>query len=597
MKKAVVSLVMMVTGMVASASVYDDAKIWFRGGFDANGDSTFAATEFVDSARPKTDTAHQQVVLSGAGARYMKGEVSSAYNPLYTNNQYYVSLTNGGCTAHTDCTSIKIVNPLAADERWNNYTIFMRVRWDGRIPLNNKDGIDSTSIELLNTGWHWNQKRGFRFLLKYFPETGDFAPYWMCGGHNFANYVPQVTKGFTLPVNDWCDVIITVEDYGLEKNAVLKCYVAKAGTLSQPDSDKGTALWLYLTETWEVRRVALEPGDSVTMGSAAFSGDLAAWAIWPRLLTTDEMREACADPRPGDALFRLGKEDGKADEFAAAGAGQAAVDAHGTWDIVPRTLDETCEAMTISFDVPSAYSELNQIFRVVAAEGRGRVSATLADLVHGTSCDLGVRKVFPGQPACFFVSRNYLRSGLHTLTLRREAGSVTLDAIELGGSFCLGKIDYKTEVLRPAPLGGTSGLTYYDLSTGYWPGMSGEIRIDKIGDGSDPDSNSEITLFFDMTAEQVACTNVLKLSYNQFKASPKALNGYINGTRVYYSTTAYQYEVLNIRLPPGTCVVGQNRFRLRWEHTEQWWGSVRGLQMEVANEPPRPHDELIILLK
>lgn len=597
MKRLVGGIVTLVAGTLVAASVYDDARVWFRGGYDANGDGAFSATEFVDSARPKTDSGHQMVKLAGAGARYAKGDVHSAYNPLYTNNQYYVSLTNGGCTAAADCTSAKLVNPLLDEERWNNYTIFMRIRWDGRIPLNDNNGIDATSIELLNTDQNWNNRRGVRFLLKYFPETDDFTPYWVYGMKHFKDVVPTETKGFKLPVGEWLDLIFTIQDPGVGNNAIFKCYVATAGTLSVPETWKGTAAWVWLSEEHALRRVALEPSDNVTFAPAAFSGDIAAWAIWPRLLTTDEMREACADPRPGDALFRLGKEDGKADEFAAAGAAQTTVDAHGTWDVVPQTLDTTCDTMTISFDVSTSYHELNQLLRVTAAAGRGRLAATLTDTNRGTSCDLGVRKVFPGQPASFFIARNQLFSGPHTLTIRRVDGAVTLDAIELGSSFCLGKITWQLSPINPPSFTASSGMTYYDLVTGYWPGLCGEIRNDKIDEN--PDSLDETTLFFDMTAEQVACTNILTLSYNQFKnsAAPAWLNGYINDTRVYHTDKAYQYEVYKITLPPGTCAVGQNCFRLRWENTEQWWGSLRGVKMEVTSEPPQPHDELVILVR
>ena len=75
---ASVSLALGVTG-----NVYDEAKVWFRGGYDANGDGIFAASEFVDSSRPKSDTAHQTVTLTGNDVRYKKGAVWSAFNPFH----------------------------------------------------------------------------------------------------------------------------------------------------------------------------------------------------------------------------------------------------------------------------------------------------------------------------------------------------------------------------------------------------------------------------------------------------------------------------------------------------------------------------------
>ena len=97
MKAGVAAFASVSLALGATGSVYDEAKVWFRGGYDANGDGIFAASEFVDSSRPKSDTAHQTVTVTGNGVQYNKGAVWSAFNPFYTNTQYYVSLPNGDC--------------------------------------------------------------------------------------------------------------------------------------------------------------------------------------------------------------------------------------------------------------------------------------------------------------------------------------------------------------------------------------------------------------------------------------------------------------------------------------------------------------------
>ena len=102
MKAGIVAFASVSLALGATGSVYDEAKVWFRGGYDANGDGIFAASEFVDSSRPKSDTAHQTVTLTGNGVQYNKGAVWSAFNPFYTNTQYYVSLPNGDCAAAAD---------------------------------------------------------------------------------------------------------------------------------------------------------------------------------------------------------------------------------------------------------------------------------------------------------------------------------------------------------------------------------------------------------------------------------------------------------------------------------------------------------------
>ena len=91
----------------------------------------------------------ETVTVTGNGVQYNKGAVWSAFNPFYTNTQYYVSLPNGDCATAADCSSITIVNPLGSDESWSNFTIFIRFRWDGKFTPNN-----ATDIEIFNTGWN-----------------------------------------------------------------------------------------------------------------------------------------------------------------------------------------------------------------------------------------------------------------------------------------------------------------------------------------------------------------------------------------------------------------------------------------------------------
>ena len=582
-----------VHGTTWAASVYDEAKVWFRGGYDANGDGVFAAGEFVDSARPKSDTAHQTVTITGSGAAYGRGSVWSSFNPFYTNTQYYASLPNGDCAAAADCSSIKIVNPLVAGESWTNFTIFMRFRWDGKIPVNNGDGISATMIELVNTHWHWNQKKGVRFGLKYFPETDDFAPFWRCGQDtNMSN--PTETKGIKLPVGEWRDIMITVMDKGAGANAVIKFYMGEAGVISEPSESKLTVFRPWISESGNTLRVGLLPTDNIRLGSEAFSGDIAAWAIWPRLLTTDEMREAFTDTRPGDALFRIGKEDGKADEFAASGREQYAIDANGTWDVVPSALDQTHGTLTINFEVPDSWNQLNQILRLVAVSGNGKIAVTVADTDRGTSTSLEARKLRPGHPADFFIGgEGDLKKGTHSLTLRLIEGSgVVFDVIEMRGSFCLGKIDYGTS--PNAQFMGSYGITYYDVATGYWREMKGDIS----NDTKDPESMVATTVFFDVPSDLVGCEYKLHWSYNQFKEKPDTICSYLNDSIIEHNSSHdYQYGVTSSTIQPDMLIAGRNSFKLRRTHSAQWWGSIRGLRLQIQNGPPQDKTGLVIFFK
>ena len=569
----------------ATGSVYDEAKVWFRGGYDANGDGIFAASEFVDSSRPKSDTAHQTVTLTGNGIQYNKGAVWSAFNPFYTNTQYYVSLPNGDCATAADCSSITIVNPLGSDESWSNFTIFIRFRWDGKFTPKN-----ATDLEIFNTGWNGGGQRCIMFGFRYFTETDDFAPYWQVGA---TTTYPDATAGIKLPVGEWQDFIITVTDRGVGANASIDVYRGQNGNAFWV---KGRYPWIQAwSSSWgHVARVGLASTDPITLGSAQFSGDIAAWALWPKVLNDDERREALADPRPGDALFRIGKEDGKADEFSAAASAQYEVDANGTWDIVPSALDGTHDTLKIDFEVPPSYDYLNQILRLVAISGDGWIEGTVADNVRGTSVQLRARRCTPGHPADFFVPHDKLRTGPHTLTLKFLRGSgVTFDVIEMQGSFCLGQIDYNKYPNKQ--FDGNSGQTYYNIVNGYWRAMDGGISDDTLFDSTaanyDPATNTATTVFFNVPEDLVCCSNELYISYNQFKEKPNRVCWYLNNAQFYDSTThddgvEYQFEVKAKRFPANSFVPGVNTIKLRRTHAGSWWGGIRGLRIEILDAPP-----------
>ena len=587
-----------------AASVYDEAKVWFRGGYDANGDGVFAANEFVDSARPKSDTAHQTVTITGSGAAYGHGSVWSSFNPFYTNTQYYVSFPNGDCAASGDCSYIRIANPLASGESWSQYSIFIRFRWDGNFAPGNNN-----MLYVLDTGLNWNGKRGIWFGFKYFPETDDFAPFCYAGQ---ANDVPSATKGIKIPIGEWQDIMITVYDRGVGSYASINLYKGSAGIVTNPGG-----LWPGLSDadSGKTKRVRLESSDVIKIGYTAFSGDIAEWALWPKVLSFDEMREVFGAIRPGDALFRIGKEDGKSDEFAASGREQYTIDANGTWDVVPSALNQTHDTLTINFDVHANWDYLNQILRLVAVSGSGWIEGTVTDPVRNKSITFKSRKLAPGHPADFFVPHDYLMKGPHTLALKLISGSgVTFDVLEMRGSFCLGQIDYnKSKNVQFEGTAKNNGTTVYpyDVVSGYWRAMNGGVANNTFSTTGTWEGNSgastETTFFFDVPEDLVGCSNIFHISYNNFAAridAPDAIRGYFNDTCFYDSSTTadgkeWDWEVALTNVPPNTLTPGRNTFRLRRTYTGSgtWWGGTRGFRLEIQNAPPRDQVGMIIVVK
>lgn len=593
--------------VMCHASVFDDAKVWFRGGYDANNDGVFSANEFSDSARPKSDTAHQTVTITGSGAGYGKGAVWSSFNPFYTNTQYYASFPNGGRTASSDCTAFNLVNPVASGESWSQFTVFIRFRWDGKFAPGNNN-----MLYVLDTGLNWNGKRGIWFGFKYFPETDDFAPFCYAGQ---SSDVPSATKGIKIPVDEWQDIMITVYDRGVGSYASINLYMGSEGIVTNPGG-----LWPGLSDadSGKTKRVRLESTDAIKIGYTAFSGDIAEWALWPKVLTYDEMREAFGALRPGDALFRVGKEDGKADEFAASGREQYTIDANGTWDIVPSVFNATHDTLAINFDVQGPesqfWSDMNQILRLVAASGYGWIEGVVTDTVRNRILNLEPRRITPGHPADFFVPGYYLRYGPHTLTLKFVRGSgVVFDVIEMRGSLCLGQIDYtkaKNEQFKGTAKNSTTAAYPYDVASGYWRAMYGGIANNTFSSSGTWEGNTgastETTFFFDMPEDLVGCTSVFHVSYNNLAATivaPDAVRGYLNDTCFYDSSITadgkeWDWEVAYTNILPNTLVQGRNTLRLRRTYSGgSWWGGVRGLRLEIQNGLPRDKAGMVLIIR
>ncbi len=576
-----------------AGSVYDDAKVWFRGGYDANGDGVFAASEFVDSARSKSDAAHQTVTIAGKGAAYGHGPVWSAFNPFYTNTQYYVSLTNGDCAAAADCAAVKIVNPLEEGETWSRFTVFVRFRWDGKFApgSNNK-------FFLLDAGRDYAKQKGFQFGFKYFPATGDFAPCWEVGsiaGDANNKFDPSATAGIKIRAGEWQDIMITVVDNGVGSNAYIEVTRGANGNVAYITS-QNVFLYAWQQNARRANRVGLADTDNIKIGTESFSGDIAAFAVWPRKLSHGdssyvEIREAMADPRPGDALFRIGKEDGKSDEFAASGSARYAVDANGTWDVVPPSLDAVHGTLTMNFDVPSGWANLNQILRLVAASGDGWIEGTVADAVRGTSARLKARILRPGHPADFFVPKDVLQPGPHTLTLRLTQGAgVTFDVIEMRGSFQLGEI--AAGWTADKPFAANPSQATYNVVNGCWREMNAELSNDTLFDPQaanyDTENTDATTVFFNVPEDLVCCRYVIAVAYLQFENSKvDHVRWYLNNAMIHHSENLWQFTMESEALPADSFAAGLNAIKLRrTSSSASWWGVIRGLALHIQEAPP-----------
>ncbi len=589
MKSTVAILAGALAALAVYGGVFDDAVIWYRGGCDANGDGALQAGEFVDSAHAKSETAYQTCTISGSGTvGYGKGAVWSAYNPLATNTQYYLSFPNGDAADTASCVGVKAVNPYAGtDTRVTNYTIHLRFRWDGKL---SKAIASDNKMVLFDTGCHWAGKRGLRMGLKYFEATEDFALFWQFGanggGTSSGTLNPETTGGIKLEPGEWNDWFLRVNDKGAGDSAEVMLDCLTPGTVPGWKQLYYRYPWLAAWTSGGVGccSLAMDKSQTFLVADSTFSGDIAAWAFWPRLLSDIEMRQAAASVRSGDALFRLGVENGSAREFAAEGQGAAVVDAEDSWDVVPASV-KAGDTLQIVFPVDAQSAGMPQVLRVKAVSGDAVITAQVATYDRTTQTadaftTLSPRQANANHDALFFVPKELLAAGDHVVKLTFK-GDLVFDVIELAGSWRLGDIDWRKEPYSriTAASNATNG---YDLATGYWMGMNSGLAADAT-----PLTDAETTIRFNVPADMVACSRKLEISLNQYKSRPDALRVYANDTLVHEATSNFwQYCVYSCDIPSSVLVAGENVLRVRRvSSVSGWWGSARGYKLTVLDAP------------
>lgn len=569
--------------------VYGDALIWFRGGHDANGDGRLQPGEFFDSAHDKAEAFFQTCTLSGGGSvAYSKGPVWSTYNPLATNVQHYLSFRNGAAANADGCTSLTAVNPCVAEETFDDFTVHLRFRWDGTFaPGSNSE------IVIFGNGQNWSAQRGYQiklvktgentFRLNYvFGANGDkWNPNGLGSGDG--------ATGVTLTPGEWNDWFLLVHNAPVDNSAsvrIVRC--TAAGRLSDWVSGWYKAPWI---SSWKqnaadrCNTLAMCADSQFLVADKTFCGDIAQWAFWPKCLSDAELREALASPCPGDCVFRLGYENDSAKELAASGVPAAIVSAEETWDGVSRLLDADCRSLTVAFAVGAQHAGLDQILRVRAVSGRGRLSAAIRGEGVLAWSEISACGISREQTAHFLVPANLLPEGRHELRLTYESGDapVVLDVVELRGAWRMGEIVYNTFYNTGIRYFDSTGVNWsdgYDLVWGYWYGIETAYPVDES-----PLTSKMLTLRFDVPEDLTGGEYLLYVSLNQWASTPTDLRFYLNG-ELFDTHVAWQYEVFAVPFPAFAFKAGENVLQVR--HTggvSSWWGGLRGLQMQVKNMP------------
>ena len=446
-------MLLAVVGSIATASlgrdVFSDASM-FRRGFtdaDANGLLTDGKTEFLDALKAgdaanisHTATHHgcsTGIVIRTETVCYPYAKVCReepvAYLPQTvflkdgSDDRYLISSR----VNLTDSSPFYVTNA-------NQYTFFIRYRWDGNNPTNIFAGV------LLNAGWQYGKtytagdqtSGGTGFMLGIWKD-GNL---WCYAGHHEKPRVTSAPSGYGVLSNEWTDCAIVVSNFQLTAYMYRTNFpnIFKTSTI-----DLSTAIATnYCNDIYLGGQDATgDAGSKYTSGSAnkwkVFRGSIHSFAAWPRALTLDEIRQVFAWPRTD--LVRLGTANGSSLDLAGGTSAAATAGTPTEWKDTPAALSSSNPSFTVTFDVPAHDVGLGQVLRVIPTDNSDMGS--LAVSVNGTAA--GALEIHPGGASSLYINALHFVAGENTLCLTRSSSSGTLrfDAIALGGGVQIGLND------------------------------------------------------------------------------------------------------------------------------------------------------------
>ncbi|MBQ7234962.1 MAG: hypothetical protein IJS36_06115 [Kiritimatiellae bacterium] len=433
---------------VEARDVFSDAASWHRGFVGSGAFVNGSTTQFPEGLKlgDAADASHA-VAVSGYNKADANQITLRSERVIYpyanvTNNEtvgYFPQkvIQNGNyCAIYSSV--LKLYEPFVASNA-NEYTFFVRFRWDGPIAQWNTSKVTNLvgQAYIFNADYSYNGKCGM--MLGMYSSGGL---HWNAG-QNYGGL------GFTVATNKWTDCAIVV------KNGLLNAYFCQEGGLFQTNSVSLPAGALGTPTTPELRiggmkgekytTIPLNNGDGDGDAWKAFRGSIHSFASWPRALSADEVRQVFA--WPGTDLLKLGTVNGSSLDFADGGSA----------------------SVSASFNVPAQDVGLGQLLRVTTTGG-GQMTVGVS--VNGAAAK--AMTLLSGKTELLFLKGDLFHAGANTITLTRTSstGNIAFDAIALGGGFQIGKQD--SSELTDFSDTNQSYLHYY-ATDGNWKHVMGRI--------------------------------------------------------------------------------------------------------------------------
>ena len=459
-----------------ATNVFDDAVFWFRGGKDKNGDGYMQQGEFFDDLHAdENDHANHQMTMS---SEYYKG-VSAAFKgnaviqkedvvfpALGTNlvkEMQVLHLSDAVQSNNYFPFDVKPQGLFARESISNEYTVVSRIRLD--------DDAHNRIICLMKLGYNSSAKKGM--WLGFAAQNANKCRRIAVQRTPNSDGADSVSNlNLFVPTNTWVDLAVVVGGGKLRVGIAVPASLSSHGDNSVIAFDQ-TAMWtdnctILDDENYRFfcKNGQTTYADVNNTDQTAFIGSVQQMAIWGRALSDQEVMAAFGMPRP--AIFRTGFDNGDSSEFGGTRSGATqTIDGLGSWQNIANTM-QSGDTWTVNFNALRDEANLPQIFSIKSLRGS---AAQIEPKLNGTS--LGEGRVASNQHFFWPVAANLVREGANTLVIERKdswTGTFKLDAMELGGSLGVGKIDGSIDDGRTDPVCTAMGVpSAADPNTQHWP--------------------------------------------------------------------------------------------------------------------------------
>lgn len=452
---------------MAHARAIDDARFIMDIRGDLNGNGRIDANEVGNKLDAGADAPTQVNMRMSAAAAVPPNctnlFIAPPIHPMTTNWTKCVYFTQSDyydADGWDHVTSDRVDFLNAAVKGSDTQTAFIRFKWEGSSVTN----FQSNCWLFLN-GYNWNPKSGWGvYIAQVAGKDGEKSGTL---GFMIPTYVSS-SGGKTVYKNEWYDLFVTVKPNG-EANSLFKYWLFRTPS-SQIMADENNRLTfdvpgmvtgtiqnatipkLLFGDAYKNIRIGCESDsysnyaivNTANVNAAKnFRGAINQLMFWNRELTENEMNEI----RTGysGAVISAGAINGSADEFSDTNPAEV-FNPTNEWISLRKTLTEEHPSITLKGKLPKGAAGRGHVLAITPIfSGASALRCPVRVEVNGTNVgtlDLKRREgrniYIPGK----FMQRD--GDGIVTVTITRIdpfSETLQLDAVVLGGSWCVGVFD------------------------------------------------------------------------------------------------------------------------------------------------------------